>query len=151
MISAQGQKAAAKAQQAALDWEAKQLEAKGKIEEAMAQREGQEQKHEKEMALSTLQARSAASGFSATDPSTLDIAENIEKYGTYKQQLAQTGGKARRAGYEMQAQGKRMEGRAGVTGAKYAAMGTILGGMGGMFKAFGSSGGGSSGGGYFYG
>jgi hypothetical protein len=128
-IAAQGQKAQAQAQQQALNYQAAQLEMKGKEEQAAAQREAFAHKREKDFALSALQARGAASGFAADDPTTLQIGSDIEKYGTLQQMMAAYGGKSRRAGLEASAAGSRAEGAAAVQGAKYSAAGTILGGV----------------------
>jgi hypothetical protein len=154
LVSAAGTMAAGKAQQQAAEYEAKQLEIKGMEERAAAQREGQEHEKKTDLALSSLQARGATGGFSATDPTALAIGDEIAKYGTYQQQLAMYGGESRQAGLEAQAEGRRMEGRAARQGAKYAALGTIIGGVGGAFKTMsgaGGTGGASSGSAFGYG
>ena len=142
LVSAAGTMAAGRAQEQAAEYEAKQLEIKGKEERAAAQREGQEYQRKTDLALSTLQARGATSGFSATDPTSLAIADEITKYGTYQQQMAQYGGESRQVGLEAQAETRRLEGRAARKGASYAALGTIIGGAGSAFKT--GFGGGSS-------
>ncbi|MEY9099065.1 DNA-binding protein H-NS [Sinorhizobium fredii] len=135
-IAAQGQKQAAASQKAALDYQAKQLEMQGKEEQAAAQHEVFQQRREKELALSALQARGAASGFDPTDATGLQIGEDIEKYGTLQEMMAAYGGKSRRAGLEAEAYGRRAEGNAIVSGAKSAAMGTILGSVSSGFARF---------------
>lgn len=137
-MAAAGQKHTTAAQQASLNYQAKQLEAKGKEEQAAAYHEADQQKREKEFALSRLQAQSAASGFSATDPTTLQIGSDIERYGTLQQMMSMYGGYSRRAGLEADAAGRRMEGAAAVQGAKYAAAGTIMGGLASGFSRFAS-------------
>jgi hypothetical protein len=152
LVSAAGTMAAGRAQQQAAEYEAQQLEIKGKEERAAAQREGQEHERKKDLTLSTLQARGATSGFSATDPTSLALADEITKYGTYQQQMAMYGGESRQVGLEAQAEGRRMEGRAAVKGAKFAALGTIIGGAGSAFKTMaGAGGGGGTGGGSAFG
>lgn len=137
-MAAAGQKQAAAAQQASLNYQAKQIEMKGKEEQAAAYYEAAEHKREKELALSALQARGAASGFTTTDPTSLQIGSDIEKYGTLKQMMASYGGASRRAGLDAEAAGRRMEGVAAVQGAKSAAAGTIIGSLGTGFSRFAS-------------
>ncbi len=48
----------------------------------------------KRLALSRIQAVSAAGGFMATDPTTLDLLGDTDEYGTYQQQLTQYGGES---------------------------------------------------------
>ncbi|WP_037449238.1 hypothetical protein [Sinorhizobium fredii] len=136
MMQAQGQRQAAAAQKANLDYQAKQLEMQGKEELAASQHDAFQQRREKELALSALQARGAASGFETTDPTGLQIGEDIEKYGTLQEMMAMYGGRSRRAGLEAEAVGRRAEGAAAVQGAKSAAMGTILGGLTSGFSRF---------------
>ena len=128
-VSAVGTIAAGKADKASADYEAAQLDINAKEEMAAAQREGEEYRRKKELALSSLQARAAGSGFSATDPTALALADEISKYGTLQEQMAMYGGKSRRAGLEAQAAGRRMSGRAARTGSYYKAGATILGGI----------------------
>jgi hypothetical protein len=143
LVSAAGTMAAGKAQQEAAEHEAKQLEIKGKEERAAAQREGQEYERKTDLALSTLQARGSTSGFTATDPTSLALADEITRYGTYQQQMSMYGGESRQEGLKGQAEARRLEGAAARKGAQYAAMGTILGGVSGLAKGFGGGGGGA--------
>lgn len=138
-VSAMGTIAAGKAQQAAANYEAKQLEIKGKEEAAAAQVESQEQERRKKLALSSLQAKAATSGYSATDPTNLAIADEIAKYGTLQEQMSTYGGQVRKEGRFSQAVARRMEGKAAAQGARLSAMGTILGGIGGMASRMRSS------------
>lgn len=151
VVQAQGTLAAGKAAQQSANYEAAQLDIKAKEEQAAAQRDAEEHGREKDLALSKLQTNAAASGFSATDPTSLAIADEIAKYGTYKEQMAMYGGESRRTGIEAQATGRRMEGRAAMAGAKSAAMGTILGGISSMASSFAKPYGkpASTGGGYY--
>ena len=123
------------AQQAA-EFEAKQLDIKGKDEKAAAQREMLELRRQKEGALSRLQATSAASGFSATDPTTLSLADEVAKYGTYQEQTALYGGDVRQRNANLAAAGKRFEGARELmlgesrrTASYLNATGTILGSL----------------------
>lgn len=152
VVSAAGTMAAAQQERAAAEWQAKEYERQSKAELAAGQREGFEQERKKELALSRLQTVAATSGFSATDPTALNIGGEIERYGTMQQQMSQYGGADRARGLESQAMATRLSAKARATGARYSAIGTILGGLSGMAKYQGGGGGGS-GGGYvpFYG
>jgi len=136
LMQAKGQRQAAASQKANLDYQAAQLEAQGKEEQAAAQHEVFQKRREKELTLSALQARGAASGFETTDPTGLQIGEDIAKYGTLQEMMAAYGGASRRAGLNAEAIGRRAEGAAAVQGAKSAAMGTILGGLTSGFSRF---------------
>jgi hypothetical protein len=146
LISASGTISAGKAQEAAAKQEALALEAKGLEEQAAAQREGEEYERKKDLAQSTLTARAASSGFTATDPTALALADEIERYGTYQQQMAQYGGESRRTGLNEQARFRRQEGKAARKAANISAVGTIIGSIGSMASKYNppSSSGGSS-------
>ena len=137
-VSAAGTIAAGKAEQQAANYEAQQLEIRAKEEQAQAQQEARQYREQKERAQSSLRARAAASGFSATDPTALALNDELERYGTLQEQMAQYGGKSRRVGTEAQATGARLTGRAKAIGAKYSAVGTILGGIGGGLSRYNS-------------
>ena len=127
-VSAMGTIAAGKQQQAAANYEAQQLAMKGKEEQAAGQQEAEQYRRQKNLALSSLTNRAAASGFSATDPTALTIGDEISKYGTLQEQMAAYGGRSRRAGYDASAAVARMEGKAARKGSYYSAAATILGG-----------------------
>lgn len=93
------------------DYQAAQLEMKGKEEQAAAQQEAEQYKRNKTLALSSLQSKAAGSGFSATDPTALALADEISRYGTLQEQMAMYGGTSRRAGLEDQAAGERFSGQ----------------------------------------
>lgn len=135
-VSAMGTIAAGKSRQQAAEYEAAQLNVKAKEEQAAAQREAFDAARKKELTLSTLQSRAAASGFEATDPTALALADEISRYGTYQEQMAMYGGESRRIGIDAQAQGRRMEGAAARQGAAYSAAGTILGGISSMANKY---------------
>mgnify|MGYP001590167554 CR=1 FL=1 len=128
-VSAAGTIAGGNAANKAAGYEALQLEAKGKEEQAAARVEADQYKRKKELAQSTLQNRAAASGFSATDPTSLNLAEGIEEYGTLQEQMALYGGASRRAGLEGQAAASRWEGKVAKQASRYKAAATILGGI----------------------
>lgn len=143
--AAAAQKAAGQAAKQSADFEAAQLDIRAKEEQAAAQRESEQIRRRRDLALSSLTARSAASGFSATDPTTLSIGDEITRYGTTQEQMAMYGGASRRAGVESQAAGRRFEGEAALRGAnlsasarRYDAAGTILGGVSNLALRFGN-------------
>lgn len=149
-VSAMGTIAAGDAAYESAKYEAAQLDIKAKEEQAQAQQEAKQFREQKERAQSALTARAAASGFSATDPTALALLDELERYGTLQEQMAQYGGKSRRAGTEAQATGVRMTGKAERRGSRYSAAGTILSGIGGGLSkynpgTYGGSGGGSTG------
>lgn len=131
----------------AADFEARQLEAQGKEEQAAAQREAFALRRQKQVALSRLQSVGAGSGFMATDPSSLAIADEIEKYGTVQEQMAMYGGTSRRDSLDNSAAARRFSGESALQsgrmsgevarfvgeskrgGSYLSAAGTILGGV----------------------
>jgi hypothetical protein len=131
-VSAAGTIAAGKAQQQAAAHQAAQMRIKAKEEHAAAQQQALQLKTQKIGALSNLQARAAASGFLED----ADIGDEITEYGTFQEQVALSGGRARRQSLEDAARGAIATGQAQDQGAKLAAFGTILGGAGSMFDAF---------------
>ena len=151
-ISAGNAQAEALQQQAVLDrqaadFEAAQLEIRANEERAAAQIEGEQKRREKNLALSRLQALSASGGFSATDPTSLAVADEIERFGTFQEQVIQFGGEARQSGLRTRAQATRFRGAASanarlaeadaaVTGSRFSAAGTILGGIGSGASTF---------------
>lgn len=151
---------AAEARNTAAQYEAAQLDIRAKEEAAAAQRTALQHQRRRELALSTLNARSAASGFSATDPTVLQIGDEIERYGTIQSGLAQYGGQSRAEGVRGQAAGRRYEGEAALVGGQAAAAGyrasgmaSMLSGISSLASRFGPGGGGgySSSVSYFYG
>lgn len=145
-ITAAGTIAAGDSTEKIAEFEAKQLEAKGKEEQAAGQKEAREYRRKKELALSRNQTVAAASGFSATDPTALALQDEIARYGTYQEQMAQYGGESRRSGLEGQAAGRRYEGKAEKRASRFRAAGTILGTAGSLAGKYGGGTGGSSGG-----
>lgn len=103
----------ARAQEIAAEYEAKQLEQKGKEELAQGQQEMLEQRRRKNLALSTLQSRAAGSGFTATDPTALNLAGDIAEYGSLQEQMSLYGGLSRRTGAEAAARATRYNAASG--------------------------------------
>jgi hypothetical protein len=136
-IAAGNAKAAqAEAEAKAADFQAQQLEVQAKDAKAIGQRDMLEARRKKELALSSLQARAGSSGFSATDPTALALADEIERYGTHQEQMAQYGGTIGARDASLSAAGRRFT--AGVyrdlaprfeSAGYMGAAGTILGGI----------------------
>ncbi len=145
VVSAAGTMAAARQQEQAAEWQRLEYERQAKAERAAAQREGEAEQRKKDLALSRLQAVEAASG--AFDP-THSVVGEIEKYGTYRQQVAGYVGRDRAAGLEAQGELGVLAAKARSTQMRGQAMGSILGGLGGLARY---GGGGSSSSSYFFG
>lgn len=136
------------AQQQAAEFEAKQLDINAKNEQATAQRQMLQLRRQKKLALSSLQARAAGSGFTATDPTSLSIADEIEKYGTYQEQAAMYGGRQAATDLNLSAAGRRFSGSQALNNAytqasltqgnsMFSAAGSILGGISGFADRYG--------------
>lgn len=93
-----------------MDFEARQHEIAGKDALATSQREMLGLRRNKKLALSALTARSAGSGFSASDPTSLALADEIERYGTEQELFALYGGQKAKADQELTAGAKRWSG-----------------------------------------
>ena len=143
-IAAGNAKAAqAEAEAKAQELQAQQLNLAAKEERASAQRDSFELGRRKNLALSQLQSRAAGSGFSATDPTALQLGDEISEYGTYQEQTAMYGGEAKARDANFAAASKRYS--AAMTrdlGGKYktasylSAGGTILGGLSTMASKY---------------
>jgi hypothetical protein len=136
-VSAIGTIAAGRAQKQQADYQAAHDEVKAKQEQAEGQRDALEKAREKRYALSRLQSRAAASGFSAGDPTALDLMGEVAKYGTYQEQLARYGAATGARDYQVSAESARMAGRAAMQRARFGALNTILGGVSSMFRRYG--------------
>jgi hypothetical protein len=129
-VAAMGTLAAGRSQQKAANYQAAQLERQGEEEQAAAQRAAEELRRKQQLALSRLTTVAAHSGFSATDPTSLHLADEIGRYGAYQEAMTRYGGVSRRAGREAQADAARYEGEAARRGAGARALATILSGIG---------------------
>lgn len=139
VVSAAGTIAAGQARQRAAEYEAKQLDIRAQEERAAAGRQAEQQNRMKRLALSRIQAVSAAGGFSTTDPTTMDLMGETDEYGTYQAQMTQYGGESREAGVRAQAESARLSGQAAMQGAMFSAAGTIIGGFANVASGFGGS------------
>lgn len=124
-------------------WQAEQMEVQGKEEFAMSQRQADQLRREKKLALSRLQATSAASGFTANDPTTLDLAGDIEQYGTFREQMALYGGETKKRDLQYGAAGSRYSAMMSdqlasdyKTNSYLNAAGTIASGAGSIFAKY---------------
>ena len=137
--------------------QAGEARAAGKQELAEAGVERDEFRRKKELTASAAQARAAAGGFSATDPTSLAIADEIERYGTLQERRAIAGGTYRRAArfaqgrsidteanvadldadnIDTQAKFARWQGEVSKKASRVNAMSTILGGVSNLALRF---------------
>lgn len=100
---------------------------------ATGQRNAQDQQYQNRLVQSTLQARAAGSGASATSASTLGLSADIAKRGEYKSLMDLSQGQNQAAGLENIGQAARYGGTIAQQGDAYAAAGTIAGGIGSAF------------------
>lgn len=136
VMGAAGTIAAGKDAKRQAEYEAAQLDIQAKEEQAASQREAEQYRRKKELALATITNEAAGRGFTATDPTTLAIADEVAQYGTVQEQMALYGGTSRRAGREAQAEAARMEGSAKERASKWSAAATILGGVGTLAEKY---------------
>lgn len=139
------QDAGMRGQQAAY-FEAAQQEQQAQESRAAAQRGALEKRREGRLLLSKLQARAAASGGGADDPTVLDLGGDIAQRSEYDALFEMYRGENRARGLEDQAMGSRMtgdarraEGEAKKRAAKLSAIGTIIGGASSMAGTYGGS------------
>jgi hypothetical protein len=111
-------------------YEKAQLDIQAKEAQAASQREAEQYRRRKDLALAEITNKAAASGFTATDPTALAIADDVQRYGTLQEQMAMYGGASRRAGLEAQGNAAVMEGDSKYRASKWSAASTILGGVG---------------------
>lgn len=121
-----------KAQAAALEYEAKQAEMKGKEERAAAQREALEKEEQASFLLSRQQALAAASGAGLETPSVVDIYTKTAQRGEYQEAALLYGGESRQRGLQDQAKGLRAKASAVRSGS---ALDAIAGGISGLSKS----------------
>jgi hypothetical protein len=138
---------AAKAGNQMAKFEAGQLKMQGREELAASQQEMLQARRAKTLALSRLQSIAAGSGFTATDPTALDLASDIAGYGALQEGLELYGGLSRKEGLYDAAKARRFSGLSGLrvagleteslfsagssarTGSFLSGAGTILGGI----------------------
>lgn len=132
---------AGQAQQQSLEFRAAQEEMQAQESRAAGQRSAQEHRREGVLLQSKLQARAAASGGGASDPTVVNLAEDIAGRSEYGALMEMYKGENRARGLDDQAVGTRMTGAAALAegnakrkAANLSAIGTIIGGAGSMFR-----------------
>lgn len=134
----------ARAQQQALEFRAQQQEVAVQEARAVAGRAAQDKRHEATLLQSKLQARAAAFGGGADDPTIVNLAEDLGGGGEYDALMEMYKGESRARGFENQAAGDRYSGAVGISEAETKrkianlnAIGTIIGGANSMLKTAG--------------
>ena len=135
--SASGTIAAGKAEKQAADYKAVQEEQQAMESRAIGQRQAFDERHKADVLNSTLTARAAADGGSATDPTAVTLGENIEGQGAYNALGQMFKGEDRARGLEDQATSDRATGQARLDGARAQATGTLFGSVAGLASKFG--------------
>lgn len=151
---ARAQRQAAADNATALEFKATQEDQAAQESRASAQRQALDKGHQTDLVLSTLQARAAAGGGSASDPGVLALASRIKGRGEYESLLEGYTGENKARGLLDQAAGDRFAAATGITGGNMAAdasiasgnakqsasylsaAGTIVGGAGSAFKTY---------------
>lgn len=134
-VSAAGTIMSAGAQASALNYQAQVAKQQGMQQVAAAQRQELEQNRKTQIAQSTLQAQAAASGAGASDPTIVSLSSNIAGRGTYMGLLDLWQGQAQQWEYDTKAQAYEAQASAIQSSAPFSALGTILGGVGGMVRS----------------
>jgi hypothetical protein len=134
---------AGKAQKGARDFEALQQEQAAQESRAVAQRSAMEQRREGRLLQSRLQARAAASGGGADDPTVVGLGRDIAGRSEEGALFEMYKGENRARGLQDQALGSRMsgdaalaEGRAKRTASYLSAAGTIIGSAGSAYGTY---------------
>lgn len=139
--SVAGTIAQGRAQNAAAQFEAKQMDMKAKEETAAAQREAEQKRREGLLVGSRQQALAAASGGGAGSdaPTIVKLMSETAGQAEYNAQSEMFGGTQRAAGLVDSARARRLSGKASLLGSNIAATGQALAGFGKVFggKSFG--------------
>lgn len=123
-----------KAQQAALNFEAKQREKQAAEERAASQRTAIEKRHEGDLVMSRQRALASASGAGVVNPSILDIYGETAERSEYNAQTEIFGGESRARGQLDQAAAARAKGKAAARGSVFEGLGQ---GFAGLSKLYG--------------
>lgn len=134
-VSAAGTLAAGGAARADADFQAKQMEARGKEEIAASQREAEETRRNSQLLQSRQQAVAAASG-AGTGGSALETMLDTNDEGELQALTALYGGEMRKRGLQDQAAASRRSGKAAQVGSYFKAGSTILSGAGSAYKSY---------------
>ena len=135
--SASAQRQAGKAQEAQYAFKAQQEDQQATQAIAASQRQMFDTNNKTVLTQSTLTARAAADGGSATDPGVLTLSQDIAGRGQLYALDNMYDGQNRAAGLLQQADADRYSGAAARAGANASATGTILGGIGSLASRFG--------------
>lgn len=136
--SASAARQAGQAQQAQYNFKAAQEDQQATQAIASSQRQMFDTNRKTALTQSTLQARAAGDGGSATDSTVLDLSQDIAGRGEYNALGDLFQGQSKAAGLNAQANADRYSGAAAAAGASAQATGTILGGIGSLAGKFGS-------------
>lgn len=142
-MSVIGQQQAAKAEQAGLEFQGKQLEQKAGQDRASAQRQAMEERRQSTLAQSRVQALAGGGG---TDESILGLTGDIAGEGEYNALASIYEGEESAMGRETQAVGLRMEGKAKRRAANWKSASTIMSTASSMYGNYGGGGAGATGG-----
>lgn len=147
--------AAGQSTQQAYEYRAKQEEQAAQESRASAQRVALDKQRQGRLLLSTLQARAAAGGGGAADPTILNLGGDIAGRSEYDALLEMYKGENRARGLEDSATASRMSGDAALAegeakrkASQLSAIGTIIGGAGSMFGTYSKIGSSSASGGF---
>jgi len=117
---------------------AAQLQQNADAQVAASQRTAEETRRKGALVQSSLQAKAAASGGGATDPTILNLGSDIAGRTEYSALTDLYNGQNRSAGLLNEEAGTLATGKAQQTGSYFRAGGTLLSGLGGMYKKFGT-------------
>jgi hypothetical protein len=137
MQAANAQKDAGSLEQASRERMAKQLELSGQGELASAQRRALEVQRQTRLVQSQLQARAASQGAGATDPTVVQLGEDISARGEYQNLLTMWEGKNSMNDSYEQARAQRFAGEVAQISAKNQAKATMLASVGGALSSVG--------------
>lgn len=136
-VSIVGQHQTAKAEQQALNFQAKQQEQKAGQDRASAQRQALEDRRQASLAMSRTQALAGGGG---SDESVLGLTGDIAGEGEYNALASMYEGEESALGRETQATGLRMEGKSRRRAANWKSASTVLSTASSMYGAYGGGG-----------
>src|SRR5690349_4532710 len=140
VVSAAGTIAAGQAQMEQAKAQAEMQRREAVEEQARYQRAADQENKKRDLVLSKQQNIAASSGFSAQDTSASGSATNIWNAGTYNSNLYTYTGERNKSLGIYQGDLTEWAGVRAYEAAQLSAMGTVLGGFGGMFGSFGGGG-----------
>ena len=137
-LSAYGQYRAGDSAKKRAKFEAEQLEAKADEVLSVSQRQAIEQERQGRLAASRALAVAAASGGGATDPTVVDVMEDLAGEASYKKMSALYEGKQQASDLKLQAEATRETGEVAKESGKLSALGTALGGGASLYAKYGA-------------